>query len=355
MQEDAPPDRRPEPPRFVSARDVADLAGVSRSAVSRAFTPGASVAPQTREKIMAAANRLGYQVNDLARGLLANRSRIVGLVATKPEVGFRAHLAVALAAVLIRRGSVPVLINTGSSPEETEAAQRVLFGHRAEAIIVLSGSPPSSFIELGRANGLPLVVIGREAPETDHLQTDNAAAARRIAAAFAAAGHRRLGFAGSQSGTPAIVTRETAFVAEARRLGAMLALARGTDSDYAGGLAAAEVLLAGPDRPTAVFCVNDLIAFAVIDHARRLGLAVPGDLAVVGFDDLPEAGWLAYNLTTFRQDPVRMAEEAVALLEARARAPSAAPAHLSLDARLILRGSFRPGDSHFPLLPEPLS
>ena len=78
------------PPRFVSARDVAELAGVSRSAVSRAFTPGASVAPETREKIMEAATRLGYQVNDLARGLLANRSRIVGLVATKPEVGFRA-------------------------------------------------------------------------------------------------------------------------------------------------------------------------------------------------------------------------------------------------------------------------
>ena len=101
------------PPRFVSARDVAELAGVSRSAVSRAFTAGASVAPETREKIKEAATRLGYQVNDLARGLLANRSRIVGLVATKPELGFRAQVAAALAAVLIRRGSVPVLINAG--------------------------------------------------------------------------------------------------------------------------------------------------------------------------------------------------------------------------------------------------
>ncbi len=110
-------DRPQSVPRFVSARDVADLAGVSRSAVSRAFTPGASVAPETREKIMTAAGHLGYQVNDLARGLLANRSRIVGLVATKPEVGFRAHLTAALAAVLIRRGSVPVLINAGETAE----------------------------------------------------------------------------------------------------------------------------------------------------------------------------------------------------------------------------------------------
>lgn len=330
-------------PRFVSARDVAELAGVSRSAVSRAFTPGASVAPETREKIMEAATRLGYQVNDLARGLLANRSRIVGLVATKPEVGFRAHLTAALAAVLIRRGSVPVLINAGETTEETEAAQRTLFGHRAEAVIVLSGSPPSSFIELARSNGLPLVAIGREAPEIDLIQTDNAAAARALAVAFVDAGHRHLAFAGSESGTPAIVEREQAFVAEATRLGADVAVARGPDTDYAGGLLAAECLFNGDERPRAVFAVNDLVAFALIDHLKsRLGLRVPEDVAVVGFDDLPEAAWLGYRLTTFRQDPLDLAERAVALLEDRAADPSAPPVSLRIEARLMIRDTFRP-------------
>lgn len=335
--------------RFVSARDVAELAGVSRSAVSRAFTPGASVAPGTRDKIMTAASHLGYQVNDLARGLLANRSRIVGLVATKPEVGFRAHLTAALASVLIRRGSVPVLINAGETAEETEAAQRTLFGHRAEAVIVLSGSPPSSFIELARSNGLPLVAIGREAPEIDLVQTDNAAAARSIAAAFVATGHRRLAFAGSGSGTPAIVEREQAFVIEATRLGAEVAIERGSDTDYAGGLLAAERLFAADERPTAVFAVNDLVAFALIDHLKtRLGLRVPEDVAVVGFDDLPEAAWLGYRLTTFRQDPMEMAERAVALLEKRAADPSAAPASLRIAARLMVRDTFRPMDDGAP-------
>lgn len=338
-------DRPRSAPRFVSARDVAELAGVSRSAVSRAFTPGASVAPETREKIMAAAGHLGYQVNDLARGLLANRSRIVGLVATKPEVGFRAHLTAALAAVLIRRGSVPVLINAGETAEETEAAQRTLFGHRAEAVIVLSGSPPSSFIELARSNGLPLVAIGREAPEIDLVQTDNVGAARSIAAAFVSVGHRRLAFAGSGSGTPAIVEREQAFVTEAARLGADVAVARGPDTDYAGGLLAAEHLFATAEWPTAVFAVNDLVAFALIDHLKnRLGLRVPEDVAVVGFDDLPEASWLGYRLTTFRQDPLEMAERAVAFLEDRAANPSAAPVSLRLAARLMIRDTFRPVD-----------
>lgn len=330
-------------PRFVSARDVAELAGVSRSAVSRAFTPGASVAPETREKIMTAAAHLGYQVNDLARGLLANRSRIVGLVATKPELGFRAHLTAALAAVLIRRGSVPVLINAGETEEETEAAQRTLFGHRAEAVIVLSGSPPSSFIELARSSGLPLVAIGREAPDIDLVQTDNVSAARDIARAFIAAGHTRLGLAGSKSGTPAIVERERTFLEEARRLGATVILERGPDTDYAGGLLAAERLFAAADKPTAVFAVNDLIAFALIDHLKvRQGIQIPEDVAIVGFDDLPEAAWLGYRLTTFRQDPAEMAERAVALLEERAADPTGAPLSLRIAARLMIRDTFRP-------------
>lgn len=333
-------------PRFVSARDVAERAGVSRSAVSRTFTPGASVATETRARIMEAAHALGYQVNDLARGLLANRSRIVGLVATRPEVGFRAHLTAALASVLIARGSVPVLINTGETEEETTAAHRTLFGHRAEAVIVLSGSPPSSFIEQARVNGLPLVAIGREATGIDHIQTANAAAARRIVAAFAAAGHRRLGFVGSESGTPSIVEREQVFVAEATALGLDVRVARGTDSDYDGGRTAAQKLFSTADRPTALFAVNDLIAFGAIDHLRStIGLRVPEDVAVVGFDDLPEAGWLAYRLTTFRQDPLTMAEKAVALLEARSGDPSSAPVTLRVEASLVIRDSFRPADA----------
>lgn len=147
--------------RFVSAEQVAQLAGVSRSAVSRTFTEGASVAPATREKVLKAAEELGYHVNDLARGVLANQSRLVGVVATKPEIGFRAHLTAALTKALIRRGSIPILINTGETEEELLAAQKMLIGHRAEATVILSGSPPASFFELAQRNGQPLVVIGR--------------------------------------------------------------------------------------------------------------------------------------------------------------------------------------------------
>ncbi|GLK84560.1 LacI family DNA-binding transcriptional regulator [Ancylobacter defluvii] len=325
---------------FVSAQQVAERAGVSRSAVSRAFTPGASVAPETREKVMRAAAELGYQVNDLARGLLANRSRLVGLVATKPEVGFRAHLVSTLTAALIRRGNVPFLINTGSSPAELEAAQAALFGYRAEATIILSGSPPASFVELARRNGQPLISIGRSEPGCDHVRIDNDGAARAAARLFVARGLTRLGLAGSASGTPSIVERERAFVDEARRQGAQVASARGADTDYAGGQAVAGQLFAGSERPQAIFCVNDLVACGLMDAVRgRFGLRVPEDVAVIGFDDIPEASWDAYCLSTFRQDPAEIAARTIAHLDRRLTDPAAAPSTARLQAVFVERAS----------------
>jgi DNA-binding LacI/PurR family transcriptional regulator len=327
-------------PGFVSAQQVARLAGVSRSAVSRAFTPGASIAVETREKVMEAAAQLGYQVNDLARGLLANRSRLVGLVVTKPEIGFRAHLVAALTRALIKRGSIPFLINTGSSEQDLKAAQTALFGYRAEATIILSGSPPASFVELARRNGQPLVMLGRSEPDCDHVRIDNHGAAAKAAALFVENGMTRLGLAGSESATPAIVERERSFVAEAQRLGASVSVARGQDSDYAGGQKAAASLLEPDDRPQAIFCVNDLIAFGLLDAARtRHGLVAPRDLSVIGFDDIPEASWDAYRLSTFRQDPEEMAEHAIAQMDRRIANPKAAPSIVQLQPIFIPRES----------------
>ncbi|MBP2547986.1 DNA-binding LacI/PurR family transcriptional regulator [Neorhizobium galegae] len=329
--------------RFVSAEQVARRAGVSRSAVSRTFTPGASVSPATREKVMHAAQELGYHVNDLARGVLNNQSRLVGIVATRPEVGFRAHLTAALSKVLIKRGNVPILINTGQTEEELVAAQKMLIGHRAEATIILSGSPPASFFELARRNGQPVVMIGRSEPDADHVRAGNSEASQQAALAFLAAGRRRFAFAGSHSATPAILERETAFVAAVEAAGFTVRVARGRDSDYDSGVVAARQLMADrEDLPDAVFCANDLIAFGLMDVMRlEAGLAVPDDLAVIGFDDVPEAAWLNYRLTTFRQDPDVMARRAVELLERRLANPDAEPDVERVIPLIVYRDSFR--------------
>jgi DNA-binding LacI/PurR family transcriptional regulator len=268
---------------FTSALQVAKLAGVSRSAVSRAFTDGASIAPKTRDKVMQAAQALGYHVNDLARGLLARRSRLVGIVVTKPEEGIRAQLLAALTARLIRRGSVPIVLNTGLTVEERASAQRILMGHMAEAVIVLSGSPPSSFCRGGRRNGQPVIVLGRSGPDTDHLMTNNAAAGRPAAALFPRLRHaaqtRQL--LGRHTQPHRARTRS-----EARRsAGARGVVVRG-GCPIEGGVAAAKALLARRS-PQAVFCVNDLWP-RPHRHARRSGASrCPRGLSVIGFDDIP--------------------------------------------------------------------
>ena len=178
---------------FPSAQAVADRAGVSRSAVSRAFTPGASIAQTTRAKVMRAAKDLGYEVNDLARSLLSKQSRLVGLVVTAPELGFHAQLVAALTRAFVLRGRVPIVVNTGWTAREIEAAQKTLLGYRAEGTIVLSGSPPASVVELARRNGQPLVLIGRSEPGADHVNTENRAAAGQAAALFHGLGRRRFG------------------------------------------------------------------------------------------------------------------------------------------------------------------
>ncbi|WP_368904732.1 LacI family DNA-binding transcriptional regulator [Taklimakanibacter lacteus] len=326
---------------FVSALQVARKAGVSRSAVSRSFTPGASVAEDTREKVIRAAAELGYHVNDLARGLLARQSRLVGLIATRPEIGFRAQLTAELSKALIRRGNVPVLINVGESAAELAAAQQTLLGYRAEASVILTGSPSSEFVDLARRNGQPVIVLGRSEPGADQIRSDGTRAARQAARLFVESGLTRLGLAGSRSGTPAIVEREQAFRAEALKLGAEVRTAQGADSDYEGGLAAARALIGGGRAPEGIFCVNDPIAFGVMDHARLVaGLTVPRDLKVIGFDDVPEAQWLNYRLTTFRQDPAAIARKVVALLDQRQAEPERAPFAVKLTAPLILRDSF---------------
>ncbi|MFJ6324711.1 MULTISPECIES: LacI family DNA-binding transcriptional regulator [unclassified Rhizobium] len=335
--------QRKERMRFVSAEQVARLAGVSRSAVSRTFTLGASVAPLTREKVMKAAEELGYHVNDLARGVLANQSHLVGIVATRPEVGFRAHLAAALSKALIQRGSIPILINTGQTEEELLAAQKMLIGHRAEATIILSGSPPAQFVELARRNGQPLVVIGRSEPDADHVRAGNSEASRKAAAIFFEKGRRRLAVAGSHSATSSIAERETAFMTTAVALGASVSIGRGKDSDYDSGIAAARQLFSQPERPDAVYCANDQIAFGLMDYVRTtLGLRIPEDISVIGFDDVPEAAWLSYRLTTFRQDPIVMAKQAIELIEKRLANPDLPPAHERVIPELIIRDSFKP-------------
>ncbi|MGF6176228.1 DNA-binding LacI/PurR family transcriptional regulator [Ensifer sp. 4252] len=302
---------------FVSAEEVARKAGVSRSAVSRAFTAGASIAPETRRKVMEAAEALGYHVNHLARGLMRNESGIVCLVVSDMGTPYRSALIKALTQQLQNAGKIAMLVNTDRSDERVDMALRQAIRYRADASIVLSGMPDKSLVDLCVRNGQRLVLINRD---DDHkgplrINLDEDDTAQSVVTAFLRAGCRRLAFVNSEAGTPSLMAREAGFVAAARELGLDVIVERFGPTAYESGKVLAQRLMTRRERPDAVFCVTDLVALGFMDAARhQFSLSIPEDLCVVGFDDIPQAAWNSYDLTTFAQPIEEIAAAAVAWL-----------------------------------------
>ena len=305
-----------KPKSFVSAQMVAERAGVSRSAVSRTFTDGASVSEPTRRKVLEAANALGYHVNHLARGL-RERSNIVCLVVADITTPIRARMVDVLSRKLQVEGKIIMVINTESDSESVAAALRQTLNYRADATVVLSGTPPASLIETCLANGQQVVLINRDdrLSGSHNLGVDNAMAGREAFFLLQRAGCQRLGLVTSTAGTASLLERERVFLEVAREAGAEVSVISAGPTSYTSGAEAARRMFGRSRAPDGVFCVTDLLAVGFMDAARHeFKLRVPEDLCIVGFDDIEEADWQAYRLTTFSQPLEAMADHVVALV-----------------------------------------
>ena len=304
------------PRSFVSARMVAERAGVSRSAVSRTFTNGASVSDATRRKVMEAAGALGYHVNHLARGL-RERSNIVCLVVSDLTTPIRASMVDELTRKLQAAGKITMVINTESDTESVSSALRQTLNYRADATVVLSGTPPASLIESSLANGQQVVLINRDDPLSGslHLGVDNAMAGREAFFLLRRAGCTRLGVITSTARTASLVERERIFIEVAQAEGLAVTVTAAGATSYGSGFESARRLFGRSQAPDGVFCVTDLLALGFMDAARHeFGLRIPEDLCVIGFDDIEQAGWESYRLTTFAQPLAAMADHVVELL-----------------------------------------
>ena len=302
---------------FVSAQMVADLAGVSRSAVSRTFTDGASVSDATRQKVLSAASALGYHVNHLARGLIQDRSNIVCLVVSDVTTPFRARMLEILTSRLQAIDKVAMVVNTGGDSESVSGALQQALRFRADATVVLSGTPAASLVETCVASGQRVVLINRDdhLEGTENLAVDNESAASEALFLLRRAGCKRLAVVSSEANTPSLVARHTAFTAAAKASGMSATLVRVGPTNYNSGVEAARRLFSRSNSPDGVFCVTDLLALGFMDAARHeFGLDVPRDLCVVGFDDIEQANWESYRLTTFLQPAAEMVDQIAALL-----------------------------------------
>lgn len=333
----------------VSAQDVAERAGVSRSAVSRAFTPGASVSATTRARVMKAAEELGYHVNHLARGLVRNRSGIVCLIVSELATPYRASLVRWLTQFLQEAGKVAMLINTDRSDNSVSGALQQAINFRADASIILSGMPDSAITRQCYKHGQRIILINRDenVPGSLCINLDSAAAAATAVMAFARAGCRRLAFANSLAGTPSLMKRESDFLAAAQAAGLPVMVERFGTTSYESGQILAHRLLTRHQRPDAVFCVTDLVACGFMDEARhRFGLRIPEDLCLIGFDNIVQAGWSSYHLTTFAQPVEQFARDAVDwLMQAECEEALEGQQHDTrlYQADVVWRGSVRGG------------
>ncbi|MEM0948695.1 MAG: LacI family DNA-binding transcriptional regulator [Pseudomonadota bacterium] len=329
--------------RKVTSLDVAAKAGVSQSAVSRVFTPGASVSAKMTERVRRAADELGYRPNVLARSLITGQSRIIGLVVAYLDNQFYPDALERLSSALQDLGyHILIFMAEGTGAAADEVIQDLL-DYQVDGIVTASVGMSDTIAARCEAAGIPVVMFNRGQDDTrlSQVTSANRAGAAKIAEFLVAGGHRRIGHIAGWQGSSTGRDRAEGFAEALDRLGQpVVAVAPG---NYRRDIAADAVRQMMADvRPDALFVGNDHMAFAVMDVLRfELGLSVPGDVSVVGYDDVPLAAWPAYDLTTLRQSSGRMVAETVALLMERIGSKDAPPRKVELEGPLVVRGSAR--------------
>lgn len=302
---------------FVTAEDVAKRAGVSRSAVSRTFTEGASVSPSVKRKVLKAARELGYRVNRLAQGLNNDRSNLIGVVGANIASPFISKQLDLLSIALLRKGLQCLLLNAADARKDIAPLIELLFEFRARAIVVLSGEPPSTIIDQCTANGVRLVLVNQMLQRTDTslVLTDDSRGADLAAQRLIQAKCKRVALVASGSNTPAQVRRASAFSQRMNSAGVEVVVWSDGPTSYESGYRAGCDLL-GDRSIDGVFCVTDLLALGFLDAARKeMGRRVPEDLSLIGFDDIPQAGWKSYELTTIAQSFSSLTDSVIAALD----------------------------------------
>jgi DNA-binding LacI/PurR family transcriptional regulator len=328
----------------VTSAQVAALAGVSQSAVSRVFTPGASASAKTAEKVRAAAQQLGYRPNVLARAMITGRSRIIGLVVAYLENQFYPVALERLSRVLQARGYHVLVFMADNDATLTDQVVQELLDYQVDGIILASVAISNDIATRCEAAGIPVVLFnrGQNMPRHNEVTSDNLAGGRAVAQFLLAGGHRRIAHIAGWQGSSTGIERCEGFRAGLAEAGQMPVAVIDGMYDRAVAMQAAQDLMGMAAPPDAIFVGNDHMAFGVIDQIRSiLGLRVPNDVSVVGYDDVPLAGWPAYDLTTVRQPVDAMVAASVDLLLAHIEG-EAEVQRLRIPGPLVVRSSARP-------------
>lgn len=305
-------------PRKTTSHDIAREAGVSQSTVSRTLRRDPRVDPVTAARVLEVATRLGYAPNTSARSLVTRRTRTVAVVVADITNPFYPQLVEALHEQLGRAGYRMILFNERTDVRGDGGLDMLLHGGGADGAIFLSVTIGGGIADLLGASPVPTVLLNRDADGAivDRVMADHVGGAVQVAELLLNLGHERIAFIGGPANTSTNRDRLAGLSTTLVDAGLPLdpALQRGGEFTHQSGFQWATDLLTSDPPPTAVFCANDVVAFGAIDAARRLHIDVPGELSIVGFDDIPMAGWDSFSLTTVRQPLVDMARQAARIL-----------------------------------------
>lgn len=304
--------------RRVTSYDVARLAGVSQSAVSRCFKPGASVSKSTHARVMKAAQFLDYIPNAAARSLITRRSNLVAVIISNLANLHYPQALSELSQQLARHGK-RVLLFTLDRESDIERALADVWQHQVDGVVSAVRLLDEQLSEFER-RGLPLVLLNRYAGghAVSSVVCDQGDAGRQMVTRLAAAGHRQFAIIDGPNESVVAQERKRGALEVALELGLPLPIVVSGNYDYASGGRGLRCIIERLGRiPDAVMCGNDVTAFGCLDTARHeLGIDVPRQMSVVGFDALEASTWLSYKLTTLHQPIRTMALAAADILAA---------------------------------------
>ena len=323
-------------PRRATAQTVADAAGVSRSAVSRAFTHGAYLDDEKRKKIREVAAELGYQPNALAAGLQGGRSHLVAIFIGNMRSPYDTDFVSQLVGELNGLNKWPILID-GSGERAKTAIEEVL-RYPLDALILRGGSMSADIVSRCAKVGIPMISSGRpvDAPGVDNVCCRHSDGTKLATKILIDQGRRRFGFVAGPPDFYSSAGRKDGVMQALNQ--ADLSLIAESSGDYSvpGGHAAAKQLLSNHDVD-ALVCANDATAIGALAAARELGRTVPKDLSIVGFDDIAMASWPMFELTTVRNPIDAAVTQIINLLERRLADPSKESETVHTDPQIVLR------------------
>ena len=327
----------------VTSKDVARQAGVSQSTVSRVFSDDApNVTQETRERVLAAAHDLGYQPNAIARMMSTRQTNIVGIVMANITSPFYPYV---LEKFLQRLQAMnkQALLFTAAADQSVDELLPLVLQYNVDALIVTSAALSSEMADVCARAGTPVILFNRyvQGANASAVCADNIAGGRQVADVLLDSGHERLVYVAGTPDTSTNTDRERGFTQRLLERGYGKPQRWQATYSYDAGYMATLDLLRQGTPPDAIFCANDIMAMGAMDAARVLHRRVPQDVSIIGFDDIPMAGWPVYNLTTIRQEVDVMIARTMDLMQARITGPDTPPKLEFVPGQLVVRGSVR--------------